>query len=332
MGGQVAHISAAEADLLKRRGGAGTTNPMTGLPEYQSGMGFTAGLGPGGGISGVGLSGPGGPGSGGQSGGNPFGFLVGDGGNVSNTYGKGIATFSGPNTVTTNITSPKVVTGEALAYGRALNNYLAGVPGWGLGVTGEGNAYGMTPGLTGVPGFIGGQATSYGQFLSNAIKMLMTGGSMTGILGAIGMNMAQSGQLGQGAKSIAAKVGGPSTSIGYSLANALGLPGGYYAPQVGGIASLSGRGYGPMSGITGSQQIAPSQVTPPSQVAPTPTPTSTTLSPGPTTDPNTFLADAQQLAVSAGIPIQQAIIALASSRGIDLNNIPADGIGSIGPT
>jgi hypothetical protein len=39
MGGQVAHISAEEADLLKRRGGAGTINPVTGLPEYQMGFG-----------------------------------------------------------------------------------------------------------------------------------------------------------------------------------------------------------------------------------------------------------------------------------------------------
>ena len=68
-GGQVAHISALEADLLRRMGGAGTINPVTGLPEYQSGMGFTAALGPGGGISGVGFSGPGGPGGGGGSGG-----------------------------------------------------------------------------------------------------------------------------------------------------------------------------------------------------------------------------------------------------------------------
>ena len=33
-GGQVAHISAAEADLLKQLGGAGTVNPATGLLEY----------------------------------------------------------------------------------------------------------------------------------------------------------------------------------------------------------------------------------------------------------------------------------------------------------
>ena len=79
-GGQVAHISAAEADLLRRMGGAGTTNPMTGLPEYQSGFGFTAGLGPGGGISGVGFSGPGGPGggSGGVGGGDSGGDSVGE--------------------------------------------------------------------------------------------------------------------------------------------------------------------------------------------------------------------------------------------------------------
>lgn len=38
-GGQVAHISAAEAELLKRMGGASTRNPVTGLPEYWA-MGF----------------------------------------------------------------------------------------------------------------------------------------------------------------------------------------------------------------------------------------------------------------------------------------------------
>jgi hypothetical protein len=36
MGGQVAHISAAEAEMLRRMGGAGTINPVTGLPEYYS--------------------------------------------------------------------------------------------------------------------------------------------------------------------------------------------------------------------------------------------------------------------------------------------------------
>ena len=37
MGGQVAHISALESELLRLLGGAGTTNPMTGLPEYYKG-------------------------------------------------------------------------------------------------------------------------------------------------------------------------------------------------------------------------------------------------------------------------------------------------------
>ena len=39
LGGQVAHISAAEADLLRQLGGAGSVNPITGLPEYWA-MGF----------------------------------------------------------------------------------------------------------------------------------------------------------------------------------------------------------------------------------------------------------------------------------------------------
>jgi hypothetical protein len=43
LGGQVAHISAAEADLLKRLGGAGTINPVTGLPEYIGGVGNAPG-------------------------------------------------------------------------------------------------------------------------------------------------------------------------------------------------------------------------------------------------------------------------------------------------
>jgi len=44
LGGEVAHISAAEADLLKSLGGAGTINPVTGLRQYEVG---TASPGPG---------------------------------------------------------------------------------------------------------------------------------------------------------------------------------------------------------------------------------------------------------------------------------------------
>ena len=54
MGGQVAHISAREADLLKRMGGAATINPETGLPEYYftgvAGGQSAAAAGPGAGI------------------------------------------------------------------------------------------------------------------------------------------------------------------------------------------------------------------------------------------------------------------------------------------
>jgi hypothetical protein len=40
MGGQVAHISAVESELLRLLGGAGTTNPATGLPEYYTAASF----------------------------------------------------------------------------------------------------------------------------------------------------------------------------------------------------------------------------------------------------------------------------------------------------
>jgi hypothetical protein len=47
-----------------------------------------------------------------------------------------------------------------------------------------------------------------------------------------------------------------------------------------------------------------------------------------------FLSNAQSLSTSAGIPLQQAIISLAASRGLDPNqflNVPPVGIGSIAP-
>jgi len=72
LGGQVAHISAAEAALLRSMGGAGSINPVTGLPEYiGTGGGAAGGLG--------GAGGPGGavgPGSGasGVGAATPFGF------------------------------------------------------------------------------------------------------------------------------------------------------------------------------------------------------------------------------------------------------------------
>ena len=60
MGGQVAHISAAEAEMLRRMCGAGTINPVTGLPQYYS---MTAAYGSGGkSFSGPGTGTYGGPG------------------------------------------------------------------------------------------------------------------------------------------------------------------------------------------------------------------------------------------------------------------------------
>jgi hypothetical protein len=61
MGGQVAHISQQDAQILRALGGTGTTNPATGLPEYfnagLAGQGFGpggasfSGFGPGGGTA-----------------------------------------------------------------------------------------------------------------------------------------------------------------------------------------------------------------------------------------------------------------------------------------
>jgi len=83
MGGQVAHISAVESELLRLLGGAGTTNPATGLPEYYTAASFggTASFG------GPGQSAAyGGYGPGGQAGGPGTSGYVGLTG-ASNVYG-----------------------------------------------------------------------------------------------------------------------------------------------------------------------------------------------------------------------------------------------------
>ena len=74
LGGEVAHISRAEADLLRSQGGAGTINPVTGLREYK---------GPGSGPGGEGLGG-----NGGGNGGGPPGAPTGSTG--AGYYGGGV--------------------------------------------------------------------------------------------------------------------------------------------------------------------------------------------------------------------------------------------------
>jgi len=92
LGGQVAHISAAEADLLRRLGGAASINPVTGLPEYYtSGVGGPGSTGATGGPGGVAASSPG-PGSGiGAATGGPFGFTASLGPSSPGTTGTGSA-------------------------------------------------------------------------------------------------------------------------------------------------------------------------------------------------------------------------------------------------
>ena len=80
MGGQVAHISAAEAEMLRRMGGAGTINPVTGLLEYYSAASF-------GGVTGGSYGGPG-PGTSSGSVGN-VGFQTEGGGGMGFVVGGG---------------------------------------------------------------------------------------------------------------------------------------------------------------------------------------------------------------------------------------------------
>jgi hypothetical protein len=196
------------------------------------------------------------------------GKTFGGGTGQSATYGgkgkggqAGVTAYSGP-TITTNITSPTHVSKGELAYLGALANVNAGVSGWGLGTLGPGNAYGMAPGLTGVPGFIGGQSTSWGQWIGNAIKMAVAGLSGPwGIPRTIVAGEAEGGTFGPDAAALAKSLS--VGQLGPGLAKALGLPGGYVAPQAG----LPGQGpqTGPGSAVTGS---IPSPLPPPVPIAP----------------------------------------------------------------
>jgi len=123
LGGQVAHISQQDAQILRALGGAGTTNPATGLPEYfnaglagqgfglggfsghsAAGLGGTAasfgsfGQGTGGTASGVTGVGPGSSGVGSGLAGATLGGIVGDGGG-GDSVGGGGGDFIGPPTL-----------------------------------------------------------------------------------------------------------------------------------------------------------------------------------------------------------------------------------------
>jgi hypothetical protein len=179
-----------------------------------------------------------------------MGFQVGEGGNVANAYGKGPALYSGE-TVTY---APKLTTkdGEGnfvskgeLAYLSALANVNAGVSGWGLGTLGPGNAYGMTPGLTGVPGKFAPANLTLGEAIAlfGPIAVGIATGGLPGgalaVLSQVGQAAARGGTFGEGianaANAYSGMIGGPQGGlVGSGL---IGAAGGGIGSAVTGSAS-----------------------------------------------------------------------------------------------
>jgi len=250
LGGEVAHISAAEGDLLRSRGGAGTINPVTGLREYQTGM---AGLGAAVGAA----SGPGpGPGSPGPA-----------------TGSTGAGYYGGP--------LPPGITGVM-----GLRGVYSGHPG----------ETQRLPGRT-----IADKIRNYQKKKARESQLQFE--AKINQQAAIEQRLRGTPPppLSQGIGTLSP---GPTTDASTFQADAQQLSTSFGIPLQQAIISLAkSRGLDPDQYLN-------------------------------TTDANTFLAEAQQLSTSSGIPIQQAIISLAASRGLDPNqflNVDPVGIGSIAP-
>lgn len=244
LGGQVAHISAAEADLLRRMGGAGSVNPLTGLPEYYVSAGHGGGQSPGVAATGqapagigaaaggqfgftasLGPSSPGTTGTGSAVGPTPpMGFMVGDGGNVSSIA----SADGGPSSSTTGTNQGLSFSPLANStYGRVANIANSNIAA-DSGLVGKG--------LFGQLGHVLGKATT------------------TGILGFLG----DSGALGP---AVQAMVRGSTTST--------------YGGEGSSAAGTSfGSGYAPVPSLGTPQAIAavaPTSLTTPLPYAPLPT-------------------------------------------------------------
>jgi len=188
-GGQVAHISAAEAELLKSMGGAASINPVTGLPEYYVSAGHGGGQSPG--VAATGQAPPGiGVGSGG-----PFGFTVGMGGygghglgtggrGSANAFGFGpaaaaVATALGQaasaaaSSAASAAPGPMGITSQGVAQGLAAlglgtGSSAPGSTGTGSGVTSIGEGAVAADGGLGVVASLGEGQGNYGQSMGNS--------------------------------------------------------------------------------------------------------------------------------------------------------------------
>ena len=154
-----------------------------------------------------------------------------------------------------------IPTAATLAYAKALANINAGIPGWGYGK----NAAGQY-----APGFIGGQSSSLGQFIGNALKMGLGLTGPTGIFATTLGLMGQQGLFGKGIQSLVGSLtpgflGGSSpgfnamTSQGPALAGpgpvgqtaASSAPGLYTGPGSAMASGYMGPGSAMASGYTG---------------------------------------------------------------------------------
>jgi len=279
LGGQVAHISAAEADLLKRLGGAGSVNPTTGLPEYYStgassapgtAAAATAAQGSAAAAAAAAASAMGlgaaavSPGYGGHG----MGFTVGKAPSSSGT-GSGVAPAAVANAIAQNPTMYGVEGPGGIGSGAP--GVAPGTPGAGFGIvtTSEGNPVTTSEGNPVMHGNLSGRVANtpiLSSDIANAKFFNQLGEATEGIPNAIVAFFSQMAQA-QTPQNVA------------STRGALAIAG----PSMGSpSATFGGPGQG---GLLPSQQVATSLVTPQAEAAVAPTSLKTPLpyNPLPTT-------------------------------------------------
>jgi hypothetical protein len=170
LGGQVAHISAAEADLLKRLGGAGTINPVTGLPEYIGGVGNAPGTAAAAtAAQGSAAAGTAGSGQGmgataapGGYGGHGLGFTVGNSSSSSGNAGSGVTGIGEGAVAADGGLGFQAVLGEGQGnYGQSMGNSPGlGSGGFGIVTTTDGTPVTTTDGVPVMHGNLSGRVAN----------------------------------------------------------------------------------------------------------------------------------------------------------------------------
>ena len=185
-GGQVAHISAAEAELLKSMGGAGSINPITGLPEYiGTGSGVAGGLGGAMGMPGIGIAVPGSLGLDTATTAAQRGAMAAMSSAMGGYGGHGLGTspaqYGGPRGNVTAITTPAESAANAIAEGMSSTMY---------GLEGPGGILGFTPSPS--PG-LGSGATPPSNVPANIANVVSVNPTMYGLEGPGGIGPSGTG-------------------------------------------------------------------------------------------------------------------------------------------